>query len=215
MHPGVGGSAWESARDLFYSAKAASEHPHLQFIITRSFGCGVDALAADRAHALMRADGRIYAELKLDQIVDLAAVRIRLRSLAYANRQREGEIVTQDVALPQAIEPREDTKLASMPAWPEAPGKKQERQARAKSTGPKRKPASAQESKRPSRERAVRLTKAMEAAGYELFFDGGDDQQNQFMACTFLCKIMFIGSGGEMKNFYTWDEVDHFLAKLA
>ncbi len=54
----------------------------------RSFGCGIDAITADRIHDAVRESGRVYAELKIDQIVDLAQVKIRVRSLAYAAERK-------------------------------------------------------------------------------------------------------------------------------
>ena len=90
---------WAANRDLLHAASASAEHPNLQFIVLRSFGCGIDALVADKVHDELRNGGRIFAELKLDQIVDLAAIRIRLRSLAYAIQQRNGEITLQHVEL--------------------------------------------------------------------------------------------------------------------
>ncbi len=63
-------------------------HSDAQLVVLRSFGCGIDAMRADELHEELRAAGRPFAEIKLDQISDLAAVRIRLRSLAYAARAR-------------------------------------------------------------------------------------------------------------------------------
>ena len=92
-----GDALWQANVDAFYAAKASENHPHLQLVKIRSFGCGIDALSADKLHDVIRADGRVYAELKMDQIVDLAAVRIRLRSLAYANKQRTEQLACADV----------------------------------------------------------------------------------------------------------------------
>lgn len=82
--PGPTGEAWFANQELADGIAQSAVHPRLQLVITRSFGCGVDAIAADRAHDAIRKDGRVYAELKIDQIVDLAQVKIRIRSLAYA-----------------------------------------------------------------------------------------------------------------------------------
>lgn len=99
-HADEGERRWFPERELLHSIVASEAHPNLQLIIPRSFGCGIDALFADAAHERIRSGclpgekptsnalKRVFAELKIDQIVDLAAVRIRLRSLAYANRQR-------------------------------------------------------------------------------------------------------------------------------
>ncbi len=74
------------------SPAVLSKLPDAQLVIMRSFGCGADAMRADDAYAALRRAGYPFAELKVDQIVDLAAMRIRLRSLAYAARMRRGEL---------------------------------------------------------------------------------------------------------------------------
>ena len=61
-------------------------HRRAQLVVLRSFGCGMDAMRADDLREDLHRAGRPFAEIKLDQISDLAAVRIRLRSLAYAAR---------------------------------------------------------------------------------------------------------------------------------
>ena len=81
------GGEWTAVADARERVEEALGHPNLQVITLRSFGCGIDALAADAIHARMRSAGKPHAELKLDQIVDLAAIRIRLRSLDYAARR--------------------------------------------------------------------------------------------------------------------------------
>ncbi len=85
-------------------------HRDAQLVVLRSFGCGIDAMRADDLREELRRAGHPFAEIKLDQIVDLAAVRIRLRSLAYAARmhrehpqlhagKKESEAAAADVAL--------------------------------------------------------------------------------------------------------------------
>ena len=104
---------WTVNRDLRYSIDASESHPGLQIIIPRSFGCGIDAVAADAAHDRIRRSGRVFAELKIDQIVDLAAVRIRLRSLDYAMRQREGTVDIKRL-YPEAVEAVEEQKRVDL-----------------------------------------------------------------------------------------------------
>ena len=98
----------------------------LQAIIVRSFGCGIDALIADKVRERLRRNGSIYTELKMDQIVDLATIRIRLRSLAYAHRQREGvsEIFPLTVP-PEAYKPKVEPLAGKDPRKP-APAEKDE-----------------------------------------------------------------------------------------
>ena len=46
-----------------------------------SFGCGVDAITSDETREILLAGGKLYTQLKIDEITNLGAVRIRLRSL--------------------------------------------------------------------------------------------------------------------------------------
>ena len=46
-----------------------------------SFGCGVDSITTDETQAILQSGGKLYTELKIDEITNLGAVRIRLRSL--------------------------------------------------------------------------------------------------------------------------------------
>ena len=46
-----------------------------------SFGCGVDAITTDEVRGILHDGGKIYTQLKIDEITNLGAVRIRLRSL--------------------------------------------------------------------------------------------------------------------------------------
>ena len=46
-----------------------------------SFGCGVDAITSDETREILQAGGKLYTQLKIDEITNLGAVRIRLRSL--------------------------------------------------------------------------------------------------------------------------------------
>ena len=45
-----------------------------------SFGCGVDAITTDETREILQAGGKLYTQLKIDEITNLGAVNIRLRS---------------------------------------------------------------------------------------------------------------------------------------
>ena len=49
-----------------------------------SFGCGVDAITTDEVKAILQEKGRIYTQIKIDEITNLGAVNIRIRSLLAA-----------------------------------------------------------------------------------------------------------------------------------
>ncbi len=46
-----------------------------------SFGCGIDAITTDEVRRILEESGKIYTEVKIDEITNLGAVKIRLRSL--------------------------------------------------------------------------------------------------------------------------------------
>ena len=46
-----------------------------------SGGCGVDAITTDEVRSILESGGKIYTQIKIDEITNLGAVRIRLRSL--------------------------------------------------------------------------------------------------------------------------------------
>ena len=46
-----------------------------------SFGCGVDAVTTDETRAIIESAGKIYTQIKIDEISNLGAIKIRLRSL--------------------------------------------------------------------------------------------------------------------------------------
>ena len=55
-----------------------------------SFGCGIDAITTDEVRELLEEGGKLYTQIKIDEITNLGAVTIRLRSLIGALDQSEG-----------------------------------------------------------------------------------------------------------------------------
>ena len=55
-----------------------------------SFGCGVDAITTDETREILQAGGKLYTQIKIDEITNLGAVNIRLRSL-FAALDRNGK----------------------------------------------------------------------------------------------------------------------------
>ena len=49
-----------------------------------SFGCGVDAITTDETREILEKNNKIYTQIKIDEITNLGAVKIRLRSLLAA-----------------------------------------------------------------------------------------------------------------------------------
>ena len=56
-----------------------------------SFGCGLDAITTDEVRSILEERSRLYTQIKIDEITNLGAVRIRLRSLLGALEDRRHE----------------------------------------------------------------------------------------------------------------------------
>src|SRR5699024_11836879 len=56
-----------------------------------SFGCGLDAITTDETREILQEGGKLYTQLKIDEITNLGAVNIRLRSLFAALEERREE----------------------------------------------------------------------------------------------------------------------------
>lgn len=54
-----------------------------------SFGCGLDAVTTDQVSEILEASGKLYTLLKIDEVANLGAVRIRIRSLLSAMAMRK------------------------------------------------------------------------------------------------------------------------------
>jgi len=74
---------WTYHARLYGAAHFVAEHPELNinFVQLVSFGCGVDAITTDEVRRILEGAGKIYTQIKIDEITNLGAVKIRLRSL--------------------------------------------------------------------------------------------------------------------------------------
>ena len=93
---------WGYHSRLYAAARYAAGHPNLEIIQLNSFGCGIDAITTDQVQELMQERGRIYTVLKIDEISNLGAIRIRIRSLKAAMEEREQ---AKRAILPEKAEP--------------------------------------------------------------------------------------------------------------
>ncbi len=79
---------WSYHARLYHAAQFVAEHPNLTLIQLSSFGCGLDALTTGQVKDLLEDHDRIYTMIKLDEVSNLGAARIRLRSLMAALARR-------------------------------------------------------------------------------------------------------------------------------
>ena len=79
---------WSYHARLYHAAQFAAENPNVTLIQLSSFGCGLDALTIEQVKEILEAHGKIYTMIKLDEVSNLGAARIRLRSLLAALKKR-------------------------------------------------------------------------------------------------------------------------------
>ena len=82
---------WTYHARLYAAAKYCCEQKDMDLVHLVSFGCGVDAITSDETHEILHAGGKLYTQLKIDEITNLGAVRIRLRSLFAALEEKSEE----------------------------------------------------------------------------------------------------------------------------
>ncbi|MCO1600353.1 2-hydroxyacyl-CoA dehydratase [Desulfosporosinus nitroreducens] len=73
----------------YNAASYIAEQGDLELIQLNSFGCGLDAVTTDQIKEILETFGKIYTVLKIDEINNLGAARIRLRSLIAAIKERD------------------------------------------------------------------------------------------------------------------------------
>ena len=80
---------WTYHSRLYASARYITSQPDMNLVQLVSFGCGVDAITTDEVREILESRGKIYTQIKIDEITNLGAVRIRLRSLFAAIEQQQ------------------------------------------------------------------------------------------------------------------------------
>ncbi len=72
---------WTYHSRLYAAARYIAEQEDMNLVQLVSFGCGVDAITTDEVREILEREGKIYTQIKIDEITNLGAVKIRLRSL--------------------------------------------------------------------------------------------------------------------------------------
>ena len=84
---------WTYHSRMYRAAEYVCEHEDMQLVQLVSFGCGIDAVTTDEVRAILEEKGKLYTQLKIDEITNLGAAKIRLRSLAAALEEKEESAV--------------------------------------------------------------------------------------------------------------------------
>ncbi len=72
---------WTYHARLYASALYASQNSDVELVQLVSFGCGIDAITTNEVRSILEDNGKLYTQIKIDEITNLGAVNIRLRSL--------------------------------------------------------------------------------------------------------------------------------------
>lgn len=80
---------WVYHSRLYRAAEFVGKNKNLEMVQLNSFGCGIDAVTTDQVNEILKSYGKIYTVLKIDEISNLGAVKIRLRSLKEAVENRK------------------------------------------------------------------------------------------------------------------------------
>ena len=75
---------WTYHSRLYAAAKYVSQRADMELVQLVSFGCGVDAITTDEVREILESKNKIYTQIKIDEITNLGAVKIRIRSLLAA-----------------------------------------------------------------------------------------------------------------------------------
>ena len=93
---------WMYHTRLYAAANFVKTQDNLDLIQLNSFGCGLDAVTTDQVYEILTNSGKIYTCLKIDEVNNLGAARIRVRSLLAAIRAHEKKDEPRDI-LPASI----------------------------------------------------------------------------------------------------------------
>ncbi len=80
---------WTFQARMYNAARYVCEQPDMQLVQLVSFGCGTDAITGDEVRSILEEGGKLYTQLKIDDISNLGAVKIRIRSLMAAMEERK------------------------------------------------------------------------------------------------------------------------------
>ena len=80
---------WTYHARMYNAAQFVAHQDHMELIQLVSFGCGIDAITTDEVKEILRSNNKLYTQIKIDEVDNLGAVKIRCRSLQAAMEERE------------------------------------------------------------------------------------------------------------------------------
>jgi predicted CoA-substrate-specific enzyme activase len=96
---------WIPHARLYRAAMVCAGREDLELVQLNSFGCGLDAVTTDQVSEIIKAAGKVYTLLKIDEGANLGAARIRVRSLLAAMRERGRSQASNSTRVPYSYRP--------------------------------------------------------------------------------------------------------------
>ncbi len=82
---------WSYHSRLYNAAAFVNSDENLELVQLVSFGCGIDSITTDEVREILESHGKFYTQLKIDEISNLGAVKIRIRSLLGAMEEKQAQ----------------------------------------------------------------------------------------------------------------------------
>ncbi len=84
---------WAYHSRVYHAADVVSRHENMELVELNSFGCGLDAIITDQTEEILKKNGKLYTTIKIDEINNLGAAKIRIRSLIASMNKRSNSVV--------------------------------------------------------------------------------------------------------------------------
>ena len=96
---------WTYHSRMYRAAQYVTTQPDFQLVQLVSFGCGIDAITTDEVRRILEQSGKLYTQLKIDEISNLGAAKNRLRSLKAAIG---ADVPPKSTAAPSEVAPKNE-----------------------------------------------------------------------------------------------------------
>ena len=113
---------WAYHSRLYAAARFVASYPGLELVQLNSFGCGLDAITTDQVAEILADKADVYTLLKIDEVSNLGAAKIRLRSLKAAVEEREAN-KAREAAAAKAVQGPKSTGFRKTGSTAPTPGR--------------------------------------------------------------------------------------------
>ena len=83
---------WTFHSRVYHAADVVSRNKNIELVNLNSFGCGLDAIVTDQTEEILKKNNKLYTTIKIDEINNLGAAKIRIRSLIASMNKRNEEL---------------------------------------------------------------------------------------------------------------------------